>query len=390
MQSAQRLDQIFADIAAESSFQRRERWRSLFDRLAAPLNAQLVLFGSGQYGQIVLDRLRKAGVEPCCFSDNNPRAWGTRVKGLEVLSPDIAVERFGKTAGFVVTIFNGSSARTQLKNLGCARVIPATAIFWKYPAQFMPDMGIGEPDTILEDEEQIRRCFSILSDDASRQELCDQISWRYWMDPEFLPLPENAGEIYFPSDLVKAMDEEVFVDCGAFDGDSIRSFLRRGLSFSHLYALEPDPENRRLLSKSVAALSEDLRERVTIWPYAAGIVDGRVTFAAAGDVASRITSSEDGTSVEARRLDSLDWRFTPTYVKMDIEGAEPDAIAGAANLLRNAQPVLAICLYHRLEHLWKIPNLTHQLAPDYSMFLRRYAEDNWEQVCYAVPHKRLV
>jgi hypothetical protein len=75
---------------------------------------------------------------------------------------------------------------------------------------------------------------------------------------------------------------------------------------------------------------------------------------------------------------------------MDIEGAEPDALAGATNLLRNAQPVLAICLYHRLEHLWQVPNLIHTLASDYSIFVRRYAEDNWEQVCYAVPRSRLV
>lgn len=389
MQAEQRLDAIFKGIAAESSRRRKERWHGMFDHIAAPLNERLVLFGAGQFGQIVLDRLRKAGVEPCCFSDNNPNVWDTRVKGIEVLSPEVAVERFGQTAAFVVTIFNGSAARAQLRKLGCARVLPATPLFWKYPAQFLPDMGIGEPDTIAEQEEQIRQCFAILSDEASRQELCDQVSWRYWADPEFLPLPDDVGEIYFPSDLVKATDEEVFVDCGAFDGDSIRSFLRRGQSFSHLYAFEPDAQNRALLSKSVAALAEGLRERVTVWPYATGNLDGYVTFAAAGDVASRVSSSDTGTSVEAHRLDSLEWPFTPTYIKMDIEGAEPDALAGAANLLRDAQPVLAICLYHRLEHVWQIPNLIHRLAPGYSMFVRRYAEDNWELVCYAVPHTRL-
>jgi FkbM family methyltransferase len=389
MEAKQRVDSIFKRIAAESSTQRRERCQGMFDRIAAPLNGRLVLFGAGQFGQIVLDRLRAAGVEPCCFSDNNRSAWGTQVKGIEVLSPETAVERFGKTAAFVVTIFNGSAARNQLRRLGCDRVVPTTPLFWKYPAHFMPDLGIGEPERIVEEEDQIRQCFSLMSDEASRKELCDQIYWRYWMDPEFLPLPENVGEIYFPLDLVKAVDEEVFVDCGAFDGDSIRSFLRRGRSFSHLYALEPDAQNRTLLSKSLAALAEGLREKVTVWPYAAGNLDGDVTFAQGGDVASKVSSSGTGIRVEAHRLDSLDWRFTPTYLKMDIEGAEPDALAGAANLLRDAHPVLAICLYHRLEHLWQIPNLIHSLAPDYAIFVRRYAEDGWEQVCYAVPRSRL-
>lgn len=389
MKAEQRLDSILAGIAADSSAQRKERWQGMFDRIAAPLHEQLVLFGAGQFGQIVLDRLRSAGVEPCCFSDNNRNRWGTQVNGVQVLNPQTAVERFGKMATFVVTIFNGSAARRQLRALGCERVVAATPLFWKYPAQFMPDMGIGEPERIVEEENQVRQCFAIMSDEPSRHELCNQISWRYWMDPEFLPLPQDTGEIYFPSDLVKDIDDEVFVDCGAFDGDSIRSFLRRGQTFSHLYALEPDAQNRALLSQSVAALAEGLREKVTVWPYAAGNIDGEVTFAAGGDVASRVSSSETGVSVEARRLDSLDWQFMPTYLKMDIEGAEPDALAGAANLLRDAQPVLAICLYHRLEHLWQIPNLIHSLAPDYSMFVRRYAEDGWEQVCYAVPRSRL-
>ncbi|MDP9049517.1 MAG: FkbM family methyltransferase, partial [Acidobacteriota bacterium] len=185
-------------------------------------------------------------------------------------------------------------------------------------------------------------------------------------------------------------DDEVFVDCGAFDGDSIRSFLRRGRSFAHLYALEPDAQSRGLLFNSVAALPADLRQKITVWPYAVGDLDGHVTFAANGDVASRVSSSDTGISIEAHKLDSLDWRFTPTYIKMDIEGFEPEALAGASKLLRSAQPVLAICLYHRLEHLWQIPNLIDSIAPGYSLFLRRYAEDGWEQVCYAVPKSRLV
>jgi len=389
LQAEQRLGPILEKIAAESSAERAERCQGLFDRLAAPLSERLVLFGAGQFGQLVVERLRNAGVEPCCFADNNRNIWDKQLNGLDVLSPAAAVDRFGQTASFVVTIFNGSSARKQLTQMGCRRVLPITPLFWKYPQQFMPDLGIGEPERIVEEPDQIRQCFAILSDQQSREELCDQISWRYWMEPEFLALPVNSGEIYFPSDLVKDADDEVFVDCGAFDGDSIRSFLRRGRSFSHLYALEPDARSRALLAKSIATLSEDLRGKITVWPYAAGDFDGQASFAATGDVASKVSSSETGITIESRKLDSLDWPFTPTYLKMDIEGSEPDALAGAANLLPGAQPVLAICLYHRLEHLWQIPNLIHSLAPGYSIFLRRYAEDGWEQVCYAVPRSRL-
>jgi hypothetical protein len=73
---------------------------------------------------------------------------------------------------------------------------------------------------------------------------------------------------------------------------------------------------------------------------------------------------------------------------MDVEGAELEALAGASELLRRHHPVLAICTYHRSVHLWQIPNLIRSITPDYQIFLRRYGEECWEGVCYAIPKRR--
>lgn len=383
-----RFHSILAEIASEMPQARVERWRGLFDRRAGSGASRLVLFGAGPFGQWALSRLRKAGVQPDCFSDNNPALWGRHVDGIEVLSPSDAVQRFGQTAAFVVTIYNGNATRKQLREMGCSQVLPAPLLFWKYPGEFMPDHGINSPDRLLEDVEQIRQCFALLSDERSRHEFCDQIEWRYWMKQEHLPPPANPGELYFPSDLVAESELEVLVDCGAFDGDSIRSFIRRGKSFQHLYGLEPDTANREALRTSLKKYPDGIRERVTVLPYALGDKDEEVSFIETHDQASKVTSSNEGVTIESRRLDSLPWQFKPTYIKMDIEGWEPFAIAGGAELIKSEMPVLAICLYHRAEHLWQIPNLVHSLAPGYSFYLRRYAEDCWEQVCYAVPPSR--
>jgi FkbM family methyltransferase len=274
--------------------------------------------------------------------------------------------------------------------MGCRHVLSLAALFWKYPREFIPVLGIDTPELIVEQEAQIRDCFELLSDEPSRHELCDQIQWRYWLEPEYLPRPEDAGELYFPDDLILPNDEEAFVDCGAFDGDSIRSFLRRGHSFSHIYALEPDARNRSALQASIAQFPSGLSERVSVCSYAVSDQDGTLSFAATSDVASKVSSSGDGTTLECSKLDSLAWSTAPTYIKMDIEGSEPQALTGGAQLLHRETPVLAICLYHRAEHLWQIPNLIHSIEPSYALFLRRYAEDCWEQVCYAVPAHRLV
>jgi FkbM family methyltransferase len=189
---------------------------------------------------------------------------------------------------------------------------------------------------------------------------------------------------------VSTNEREVLVDCGAYDGDSIRSFLRRGQHFKHLYALEPDAKNRAVLQKFLNLQEPSRREKVTVEPYAVSDTDGTLVFTESNDVTSKISLTGEGVVLQCRRLDSMEWPIAPTYIKMDIEGAEPQALAGGSRLLREKTPVLAICLYHRSEHFWQIPNLIHSIAPQYSIFLRRYAEDCWETVCYAVPQGRLV
>ena len=383
-----RFERLLTEFSAETAEQRRDRAMGQFDRLAGALGSRIVLFGTGYLGRMVVGRMRQAGIEPVCFSDNNEQRWGTQVQGIEVLSPEDSVRRFGQTACFVVTIYNGSAARRQLREMGCARVLPITPMFWKYAREFTPDLGIDTPGHIVEQQEQIRRCFALLGDEESRQEFCEQLAWRYWSDPESLPTPANAGEIYFPDDLVSPMEEEVLVDCGAYDGDSVKSFVRRGRNFRHLYALEPDATNREKLQASVAALSPEIRQKVTPWPYAVGDKDEQIRFVETQNMGSRVSTSDQGTAIDSRRLDSLPWEHKPTYVKMDVEGWEPHALAGAAHLIKREMPVLAICLYHRSEHLWQLPNQIHAIAPGYSFYIRRYAEDCWELVCYAVPPGR--
>jgi hypothetical protein len=79
----------------------------------------------------------------------------------------------------------------------------------------------------------------------------------------------------------------------------------------------------------------------------------------------------------------------PTFIKMDIEGAEVDAIPGAQKTITRCRPVIAACAYHRPEHLWILPKLLKAAGPAYQIYLRRYAEECWETVYYAIPPERL-
>ena len=79
----------------------------------------------------------------------------------------------------------------------------------------------------------------------------------------------------------------------------------------------------------------------------------------------------------------------PTFIKLDIEGFEIDALRGGRETIRRHGPVIAVCVYHFQDHLWKIPLLLREWRNDYALFLRPHNEEGWDLVCYAVPRGRL-
>ena len=95
------------------------------------------------------------------------------------------------------------------------------------------------------------------------------------------------------------------------------------------------------------------------------------------------------TEIDCAPLDELLVDFQPTYVKMDIEGAEPEALIGMQKILNKEPPILAISVYHRMDHLWALPLLIQSFSDQYHFFLRPHGAAVWDLVCYAVPSNLL-
>jgi FkbM family methyltransferase len=383
------LDELLSE--PRESVLRRER--TAFDEAVHPLGGSLVLFGAGGLGRKSLQGLRRAGIEPVAFSDNDPRLWGTSVQGVPVLAPADAAARFGKSAAFVLTIWRGEGSDrmperiAQVRALGCERVVPFALLFWKYPELFLPHYAMDLPHRLCDQAAAIRAAAALWEDSSSRLEFLAQVRWRLQADFAGLPHPARH-EIYFPEDLFSLAPDEVFVDCGAFDGDTIRRYLARQPGFvGHINAFEPDPANFAHLQAYVAGLPAPLRTRIDVFPHAVSSSRQQVRFDATGTESASVGSGS--IEVEAVALDDVLGDRPPTYIKMDTEGSEPDGVAGARTLLRRHAPVLALCVYHRQDHLWAVPNLVRAENDDYRFFLRPHLLECWDTVMYAIPVRRL-
>jgi FkbM family methyltransferase len=195
------------------------------------------------------------------------------------------------------------------------------------------------------------------------------------------------SELYFPGDLIRPRTDEVFVDCGAFTGDTIDAFVAaRGGQFDRIVAVEPDPLNCAALRQRIATWSGQDRDRVRIAPVAVGSSRGTLRFKTTGTAGSSMGSGDD--TVEVVPLDEILADSAPTYIKFDVEGAERDALTGGSKVIATNMPVLAVCLYHRPEDLWDLPLLVQSMRPDYRLYVRRHSDERWETVLYAVPPDR--
>ena len=217
------------ELLFESPTAAMRRRVAAFAQLADGADRPVVLYGAGGLGQIVLKGLRSLGRPPVAFADRGIAGQITSIDGIPAFNPGEAAARFGRDAVFVVSIWNAQTDHQyvvtceQLRRLGARHVAPALALFWRHPETFLPYFCLDVPERVLAAQDDIRRLADELADDASRELLVRQLRWRLRMDFGALPCPVR-GPAYFQPDLLPPHNDELFIDCGAFDGDTLSAF----------------------------------------------------------------------------------------------------------------------------------------------------------------------
>lgn len=200
-----------------------------------------------------------------------------------------------------------------------------------------------------------------------------------------IPIEKSPYE-YFDFFDSKLGTNEVFVDCGAFTGDSISSFIDSvNGKYKSVLAFEPDTKNYKILLNNV----ENFKwKNIECVKAATGLTHSYVNFSDDGGAGASLADSKvssDNVQHELTLQIKLDEYIDrqPTLIKMDIEGAELDCLKGAENLIKTLKPKLAICLYHKPMDLFTIPLYLKSIVPQYRFKLRQHHHPIFDTVLYA-------
>jgi len=223
--------------------------------------------------------------------------------------------------------------------------------------------------------------YSSLADDLSRRTLVAYCNQKISMNYKYLSGLQQKNQ-YFDSDIISFSEHEIFVDCGAYIGDSALAFIealkkQKLNSYDRIISIEPCAENFEKMKKLELHGHQCLCEGVSNCKK-------RVYFCEEKDSSSVSRGDSGSCSIEVDTIDNILDGTSATIIKMDVEGEELHALQGAEKTIRKYKPVLAVCLYHKAEDLTTIPQYIHSLVPEYSFYLRSYERSATEMVLYAV------
>lgn len=208
-----------------------------------------------------------------------------------------------------------------------------------------------------------------------------------WYQYDFVTLDSSHEKNYlhyFDLDLVKC-ENEVFVDLGAYIGDTILDFLHTYGEdcYQKIYAYEISNNTIDYLKQNTNHLPNvEIRQKAII-------DENGLMYVGENSVdASANTVEENGIQkIETTYLD-YDIKEPITMIKMDIEGSEQKALLGAKNHIQKEHPKLLISVYHNLVDLWKIPTMIEDMCPNtYTFYLRSHGGSIFptEIVLLAIP-----
>ncbi|MDD6207337.1 MAG: FkbM family methyltransferase [Clostridiales bacterium] len=332
----------------------------------------VVQYGKGEFGNEVKKFLEKEGIRiEDAFVDEK---YKTDASDLTLMD---CIAKYKKVA-VVVCVSSPNVIEERTKEF-CNNPDVLDVFFFghSYPA----GRSFLSIDDLKENQDRIEEAFSLWEDELSRETMIAFLKAKLsGNNRKYLePVAEHSGTEYFNS-LFQWEKPEVFVDGGAFNGDTYESFLKNNIDYKKYVAFEPDHNNFNLLK---AATEND--QKVSVIEKGIFGSVGSLSFQVNSDMSSKFTlenEKKEGILVPVTTID----QEVPdaTFIKLDIEGSEYEGLKGAIHTIQQNKPKLAICCYHKIEDIWQLPLYVKELNQDYRLYLRQH-ENAWTRdlVLYA-------
>lgn len=346
----------------------------------------IVLYGAGCLGEMTWNFLVRQNIQLDYIALNRSFITAeTQFHGLPVIAIEELIETSVPFNCIVALQYVNDELISSLGN-GASEVLV-------YDPSFI---GVNTnqwytPEFCEENADTLEHLYQNLADDKSKQTLVAFLNQRLSAQRGIYQTIYEPKH-YFPDDVVELVADEVFIDCGAYDGDSIGAFMRemahRQLGQpAHVIGYEPDIANYTKLLANTRYITSCECVNKGVWHE-----DARLFFQSGQALSSRITDEiVEGENIALTSIDNTLQGRKATFIKMDVEGAELNALRGAEATIRRYKPLLAISVYHKPEDLLTIPQFIQSLSADYKLYLRgHHPELAFELVLYAIPKGREV
>ncbi len=231
--------------------------------------------------------------------------------------------------------------------------------------------------------------YKSLNDELSHETMIAYIKSNIERNPTYLFPVWDRGEQYFSMSQVMVIgSDETFVNCGAYTGDTVKSFMEvTAGKYRKIYAIEADRDNFLILNRNDWENVEKINKAV----YSNS--KSRIKFSSSMDYSrnmtrgmSRLSASEEAEysyEIETCTIDEIVGNGHCSFINMDIEGAELQALKGGEVAIRKNRPKLAISCYHKSDDLIALIDMIKTIDSEYVLDLRAYCPWSEELVLFA-------
>lgn len=347
---------------------------------------KVVVYGCGD-GLITLSTfvLEKFGIQPVAFLDQKFTAPGLidGIPAMSVMAYDDAIAVRNECIA-VISIGKPryqAEAKKALEAQGFRQIILASDIYEYHLSHAPAGFEKIGPAYFSSRYQEIHQGFALLEDAKSRQVFLDILQTHITQTPISIPCDPIERQ-YFPTDVPLKKGVTRTINCGAYIGDTVQQLHRWHGKIEALICFEPELNNFSRLSAYLSENNGLLADSVMAFPCGVAATEAHLRFGGGKKINSSISPDGD-TQIQCVALDHVISDFQPTFINMDIESAEPAALRGARQLIKDNHPDLAICVYHCPEHLWEIILLIKDMVPEYHFYMRNYTGFPAETVLYA-------